>query len=237
MTLTPIKTYCSDDIDELNRQLWADISLHGNPLIFGTPEKKKKAREIYAVVQLYGKALDRLYNGEVPKGWMFKGSANKEYIEMLKDFNKGEQPYTYGQRLGNWEGYINQFETCREKLQKCIDSGVPSNSIIAVLWHPEDIALKDPPCFNHAQIRILEGNKVSLRVTFRSHDFGNGNFANYGAIIRAFRDLVIDPAGCTLEEFICESKSAHIYDTDLDMKNKLIGIIPNSIKRMMGCPK
>ena len=232
--ITPIRTYSSDNIDDLNRQLWADISLYGNPLIFGSSDNKKKAREIYAVVQIYGEALEKLYNGEVPKGWMFRGEANKDYIEMLKDFDRGEQPYTYGQRLGDWEGYLNQFETCKGKLKKCIESGVQSNSIVAVLWHPEDIKLKDPPCFNHVQLRVSEGNKVSLRVTFRSHDYGNGCFANWGAIIRAFRDLVIDPAGGVLEELICDSKSAHVYDNDENMKTRLIGKIPNSVRRLLG---
>lgn len=241
--LTPVRIYSSDNIDELNKQLWADISLHGNQLIFGNPQHKKKAREIYAVVQLYGEALERLYNGDVPKGWMFRGDANKDYIEMLKDFDKGEQPYTYGQRIGDYPIYqanvtsvfnINQYETCREKLKLSIESGIQSNSIVGILWHPEDIKLKDPPCFNSFQLRVSDGNKVSLRVNFRSHDYGHGCFANWGAIIRAFRDLVIDPAGGELEELICESKSAHIYDNDEDMKNRLIGRIPSSVKRLLG---
>ncbi|MEN6290959.1 MAG: thymidylate synthase [Methanobacterium sp.] len=228
--------------------LWTAISARGSTLNFGSVEEPKKAKEIYAVVQLYGKALNDLYEGRLPKGWMFGEAANKVYIEMLKDPNKGEQPYTYGQRLHDYltvDEYdyenehneeivrYNQLDIAQIELRSLIDDCVQSNRICGILWTVSDIILNNPPCFQWFQLRLSEKNKVSLRILFRSHDYGNASFANWGAIIRCFVDEVITPAGGELEELICVSTSAHIYENDMDMVESLIGKIPEHIRRMM----
>ena len=169
---------------------------------------------------------------------------------MLKDSDRGEQPYTYGQRLKNipvWDGTkypvndewiadcieLNQLNSTKDALEDSITEGIQSNRICGVIWIPTDIMLSSPPCFNWFQLRLTEKNKVSLRVLFRSHDYGNANFANFGAIIRAFQDEVISPAGGILEELICVSTSAHLYNNDLDMVENLIGKVPDSIRRLL----
>ncbi len=250
MTLTNIRVFKSDNIDELNVALWNAIYSKGNPLHFGSVEEPKDAREIFAVVQLYGKALHALYEGRLPKGWKFGEAAQKIYIEMLKDPEKGEQPYTYGQRLKNipvWDGTkypvndewiadcveVNQLNTAKDALEDSIAVGIQTNRICGVLWIPTDIMFENPPCFQWFQLRLSEKNKVSLRILFRSHDYGNACFANWGAIIRCFIDEVITPAGGELEELICVSTSAHIYDNDFDMVESLVGKIPEHIRRMM----
>ena len=232
--LTPIHVFSSDDINTLN----------------GRADEPKEAREIFAIVQLYGKALKDLYEGRLPKGWKFGEAANKVYIEMLKDSDRGEQPYTYGQRLKNipvWDGTkypvndewiadcieLNQLNSTKDALEDSITEGIQSNRICGVIWIPTDIMLSSPPCFNWFQLRLTEKNKVSIRVLFRSHDYGNANFANFGAIIRAFQDEVISPAGGILEELICVSTSAHLYNNDLDMVENLIGKVPDSIRRLL----
>lgn len=248
--LTPIHVFSSDDINTLNENLWRTIYQKGNELNFGSADEPKEAREIFAIVQLYGKALKDLYEGRLPKGWKFGEAANKVYIEMLKDSDRGEQPYTYGQRLKNipvWDGTkypvndewiadcieLNQLNSTKDALEDSITEGIQSNRICGVIWIPTDIMLSSPPCFNWFQLRLTEKNKVSLRVLFRSHDYGNANFANFGAIIRAFQDEVISPAGGILEELICVSTSAHLYNNDLDMVENLIGKVPDSIRRLL----
>jgi len=244
MTLSIIKTYSSDNIDVLNEKLWRDIYYDGNPLVFGSESEPKAAREVFAVIQLYGKALDDLYTGKLPKGWKFGEAANKIYIEMLKNPDKGEQPYTYGERLhsyftathdrlGEWFVTQNQMVSVMGKLRVAIKTETQNNRICGVIWNPVDIDLKDPPCFNWFQLRLSEKNKVSLRVLFRSHDYGNANFANFGAIIRCFVDEVIGPAGGVLEELICVSASAHLHDNDSDMIEAVVGNIPEHIRRLL----
>jgi len=237
MTLSIVKTYSSDNIDVLNEKLWRDIYYDGNPLVFGSEDEPKTAREVFAVVQLYGKALDDLYEGKLPKGWKFGEAANKIYIEMLKNPDKGEQPYTYGERLHNYPVIdfesVDQTVTLTNALFDAIEHNIQTNRLVGVIWNPVDLMLKDPPCFNWFQLRTSEGNKVSLRVLFRSHDYGNANFANFGAIIRCFVDEVIEPAGGVLEELICVSASAHLYDNDSDMIEAVVGNIPEHIRRLL----
>jgi len=242
MTLSIIKTYSSDNIDVLNEKLWRDIYYDGNPLVFGSEKEPKAAREVFAVIQLYGKALDDLCAGKLPKGWKFGEAANKVYIEMLKDPERGEQPYTYGERLHNyrvwsetseWVSYVDQIDECKIELEESIRSGIQSNRICGVIWNPLDIFMKNPPCFQHFQLRTSEGNKVSLRIYFRSNDATNAVFANMGAVIRVFVDEVIKPSGGELEEVVWTATSEHIYINDFDTVESLIGKTPEYIRRLM----
>ncbi len=259
--LTPIRVFSGDDINQLNEDLWRTIYTKGNDLHFGDTGEVKDAREIFSVIQLYGKALKDLYEGRLPKGWKFGEAANKVYIEMLKNPDKGEQPYTYGERLHKfpvWNGssflncvenyntgeesfceefdgceFVNQMENVREALRKSIETGIQSNRIVFVIWNPLDIKMKDPDCFNWGQLRVSEGNKVSARILFRSNDDVNAKFANMGAVIRVLVDEAIIPAGGELEEVIWIAASSHIYNNDLDTVEALIGKVPDHLRRMM----
>lgn len=250
---TLIKTFSGDNINDLNEELWRTIYQKGNDILFGSAEEPKEAREIYAVIQVYGQALKDLYAGKLPKGWLFGESANKIYIEMLKDPEKRDQPYTYGERLHKYEvsvrishseddgtyshSYqkvnINQMEILKEALRWSIETGIQSNRICGIIWNPLDMKLKDPPCFQHFQVRLTEENKVSLRIYFRSNDATNAVFANMGAVIRVFVDEVITPAGGELEEVIWAATSEHIYKNDFDTVEALIGKVPDHIRRLM----
>jgi len=259
--LTPIKVFSSNDINKLNEEIWRMIYTKGNDFHFGGAEEVKEAREVYAVIQLYGKALKDLYEGKLPKGWKFGEAANKVYIEMLKNPDKGDQPYTYGERLHRyptWDGssflncveayntgeesfceefdgceFINQVENVRDALKESIETGIQSNRIVFTIWNPLDIKMQNPDCFNWGQLRVSDGNKVSIRIVFRSNDAGNAVFANMGAVIRVFVDEAITPAGGELEEVIWTATSEHIYLTDFDMVEALIGTVPEHIRRLM----
>lgn len=243
MVLTPIRVFSGDDINKLNEDLWRTIYNKGNDLHFGGTEEEKDAREIFAVIQLYGKALNDLYEGRLPKGWKFGKAANKVYIEMLKNPDKGDQPYTYGERLHRypaWDvkslsgiGFINQIENVREALAKSIETGIQSNRIVFTIWNPLDIKMENPDCFNWGQLRVSEGNKVSMRIVFRSNDAANAVFANMGAVIRVFVDEAITPAGGELEEVIWTAASEHIHLNDFDQVEALIGKVPEHLRRLM----
>lgn len=237
MTLTVIKTFSGDNINVLNEELWRTIYQKGNDIIFGSAEEPKEAREIFAVIQLYGQALKDLYAGKLPKGWLFGESANKIYIEMLKNPDPGEQPYTYGQRLHDYPldeiSGVNQMVTTTNSLYEAIETGIQTNRIVGIIWHVTDHMLNDPPCLQWFQLRLSEKNKVSLRILFRSNDATNAVFANMGAVIRVFVDEVITPAGGILEEVIWTATSEHIYNTDIDVVENLIGKVPDHMRRLM----
>jgi len=234
--LTPIRVFSGDDINKLNEDLWRTIYNKGNDLHFGGTEEEKDAREIFAVIQLYGNALNDLYEGRLPKGWKFGEAANKVYIEMLKNPDKGDQPYTYGERLHRYpalDGNINQVENVRNALQKSIETGIQSNRIVFIIWNPLDIYMENPDCFNWGQLRVSEGNKVSMRIVFRSNDAANAVFANMGAVIRVFVDEAITPAGGELEEVIWTAASEHIYLNEFDQVEALVGKVPEHLRRLM----
>jgi hypothetical protein len=220
--ITPIFIFSGDDIDSLNDSMWKKIQIHGRPLKFGTPgkpEKTKEATEIFSVVQLYGEALGRLYRGDVPKGWVFRGSMNQAYVDALKNPDKGDQYYTYGERLHA----NNNIPEIVEALSDSIENGVQTNRIVGVIWKSDDIYAEDPPCLNWFQLRKMEENLVSLRTLFRSHCYVNADFANFGALIRVFTDEIIEPAGGVLSELINVSTSAQIGAGDVDTVFNRVG--------------
>lgn len=252
MTLSNIKLFKSDNIDSLNQILWETIYNKGSPLHFGSTDEPKDAKEIFAVIQIHGKALKDLYNGKLPKGWKFGEQANKVYVEMLKNPDKGAQPYTYGERLhrqsvsqkvysfgkndgicssSNYTINVNQIEEHRRMLTRAIDTNIQSNRIWGDIGKPTDLKLNDPACFRSWQLRTSERNKVSLRIFMRSSDAGNGYAANLGAFIRVFVDEVITPAGGILEEVIFIAFSEHVYVNDFDMLEMLFGKVPEAIRK------
>lgn len=242
---TIIRTFSGDDITVLNEELWRTIYTKGNDLLFGSAAEPKEAREIFAVIQVYGQALNDLYAGKLPKGWKFGEAANKVYIEMLKDPDKREQPYTYGERLHRypvWKGegftlgdvgWVNQLENSRKMLREDLRTGIHSNRNCGIIWNPIDINNKSPACFQWYQVKNTESNLVSLRILFRSNDAGNAVFANMGAVIKVFVDEVIEPEGAILEEVLWIAVSEHEYKHDFDMIESLVGKIPDHIRRMM----
>lgn len=214
--VTPLFVYSGDNLEELNDRMWRDIQRFGKPLTFGTARQdrfKKQAWEIYAVTQLYGDALSRLYNGDLPDGWRFSSACNQEYVESLKDPDRGDQYYTYGFRFHE----AGQAERMRHELAMSIETGVQSNRIVGIIWDKfQDLEQESPPCWQWAQFRKMEDNLVSARTLFRSHCFVNGDFANYGALIRLFVDEIIEPAGGELSELINVSTSAQIGAGDVN---------------------
>jgi len=235
MTRTTIRVFSSDDIDKLNEDIWRFLYVKGSELTFGDRSEVKHAREAFFVVQLYGPALTRLYNGEVPKGWLFGGKANLEYNHMIKssdeiaDDDTEGQPYNYRQRAK----HKNQFKDAMEALKESIETGIQTNRICGVIWWPGDLKLKSPPCWQWWQVRKLDKNNVSLRILFRSHAYDNAEFPNWGAILKAFIDEVVTPAGGVLEELICVSTSAEIEYGNFSMIESLIGWIPEHLRRLM----
>jgi Thymidylate synthase len=145
---------------------------------------------------------------------------NQAYINMLKDPDPGDQYYSYGQRLHQF----NQTERLRDALKECIETGVQSNRLVVQIWDKEhDLEQPNPPCFQFLQCRLREENLVGAVTLFRSHCFVNADFANYGAIIKYLIDEVVEPAGGELSELINVSTSAQIGKGEVDTVFDAVG--------------
>lgn len=240
--ITCIHSYSSDDINYLYRKITEDIVVDGNSIKFGNKYEIKNAREIFAIVQIYGKAINKILNGITPQKFRWSGKKIKDYqqsflipIKKIKeksinnnkmDQNQESFEYTYIDLLRNYKNgdcYIDQIELSKNKLKEDLELNIQSNQNVGILYNPSYSNLINPPCFNWYQIRLLSKNEVSLRLLFRSNDYGDAVWANLCGIAFAFNELVIKNNGCILKEIILISTSAHIYDKESDLAEEVSG--------------
>ena len=233
--LTFVKTYSGENIDFLYKKITEDIVLDGKDITFGNAEEPKRAREIYATIQLYGKAIEDVLAGVTPKNFRWAGDKitdyQKSFLVPLCDVGKrlGDETdfeYTYIELMRKFktiEGDIDQMTVSKNKLAENLSSKIQSNQNVGVIYHPMYWDSHNPPCFNWYQIRLLDDNAVSLRLLFRSNDYGDAVWANLCGIAKAFDELVIQPAGCKLIEIILTSTSAHIYANEADLAKNVCG--------------
>ena len=115
---------------------------------------------------------------------------------------------------------VNQLKYMRELLELSMAEKVTSNRIVAITLQPgKDYLTRDMPCLQFLQLRALEGRRCSLRILYRSHDYGDAVWANLCYIIAGIEKYVTDPANARIVEIILTSTSGHIYDHSMDMVN------------------
>lgn len=245
-----VKCYAGEDIDRLYRKITEDIVLDGKDITFGYEGNPKKARDIFAVVHIYGKAIKDVLAGKTPMNFRWSGDKIIDYQKCflvpldeigVKKGDETDFEYTYIELLRKFktpDGDVDQMDISRQKLIESIKTGIQSNQNVGVLYNPLYWDSHNPPCFNWYQVRVMEDKKVSLRLLFRSHDYGDAIWANLCGISKAFNELVIKPAGCELEEIILTSSSAHIHENEADLAKQVCGydwdFDANCIKRLMG---
>lgn len=218
--ITPIKVFSGNNIHELHKAACISIFEEGRDINFGDAKEQKLAREIDGTYQLYGGALKDVLNGKAPKGFLWQGKKIREFMEQFLDdqLNPKGFDYTYPEQLRAYsqgeEVRYDQLELTKEGLESDICSGVLNNRRVGVLWHPSFAGKREVPCFNWFQCRYQGDNCVSLRLLFRSHDWGTAAWANFDSIAYCFDELVFEPLGIDLVELICHSTSAHIYNND-----------------------
>ncbi|WNY27020.1 thymidylate synthase [Methanolapillus ohkumae] len=233
--LTFVKAYSGEDIDFLYKKITEDIVLDGKDITFGSAMEPKRAREIYATIQLYGKAIDDVLAGKTPENFRWSGDKITDYQNSFlvplsevgkKQYDDTDFEYTYIELMRKFktiEGDIDQMDISQKKLSENLASKIQSNQNVGVIYHPMYWNSYNPPCFNWYQVRLLDDNQVSLRLLFRSNDYGDAVWANLCGIAKAFDELVIKPAGCVLVEIILTSSSAHIYANEADLAKKVSG--------------
>ena len=234
-SLTFVKAYSGEDIDLLYKRITEDIVLDGKDITFGNAAEPKKAREIFAVIQLYGRAITDVLAGRTPVNFRWAGDKITDYQNSflvpldqigVRHNDNTDFEYTYIELMRRFrimEGEIDQVDVSRRKLKESLETKIQSNQNVGVIYHPMYCDSKNPPCFNWYQVRLMDGNDVSLRLLFRSNDYGDAVWANLCGIAKAFDELVIRPAGCRLTEIILTSTSAHIYANEADLARQVSG--------------
>ena len=236
--ITKLFTYSGDNIDKIYKQIATDIISKGNDINFGDKEEEKFAREIMCTVQIHGKGLRNVLKGKTPKGFGWSGKKVKKLMESFVADAKNPTgfEYTYPELLsrmlgfkkdkfiGNSYAVFDQFEITKNALMIDKINNIMSNRNVGTLYQPGMHQMKDKPCFNWFQIRYTGEGKGSLRLLFRSHDYGDAFWANLSSVGHGFNELVFKPCGVELEEIIVVSASAHVYDNQSDLVENLTGI-------------
>ena len=228
---TPAFFFAGDDIDHLHKEITSGIVESGKDITFGY--EKKHARDTCMTIQIWGKAVKRLLNGSTPKGFPFSGDKLKEFNRqgVMDDPNPFDFVYTYQELLRDFNTSTefeyrgtDQLENIRIRLKKIIYIDVKDNGMVGVLFHPNMLNWDEKPCWNWLQVTYLGDKKLSVRLLFRSHDYGTAMWANLSFILHLLRYFVARPNECEIVEVILFSSSAHIYEGDMDNAEDVSGV-------------
>lgn len=150
----------------------------------------------------------------------FNRSDLDTYIEEFLKPERGDEPYTYGERLFNYNG-LNQVERMVEKLKKFpFDKGA-----LAVLWQPkiDNFPVRKPwrtPCLTLIQGQCF-GGKFYLTAYFRSNDmFGGWPFNAFA--LRFLQKQISDRLGVEMGSLVTISNMAHLYEHDFAAAARIV---------------
>ena len=225
-----IKLFEGDDIDILYHDVTKAIVTEGTTLRFGSQREVKYARELFIILQVYGKAIIDILAGKTPKGYIWNGKKVREFMKSFVEqvVNPSGFDYTYPELLKGYpmpnNSKFNQLHASKESLAYDINHDIHSNRNVGVLYSPIFAKISNVPCFNFYQVRYLGHKKVSLVLLFRSHDYGTALYSNLCSIAYAFYYYVIAPNMCTIDEIIVISTSGHIYENDSQLAEEVTGI-------------
>lgn len=223
-----IKLFEGDNIDTLYHDITKCIVTEGTELIFGSQREIKHGREIFAVVQIYGKAISDILAGKTPKDYLWSGQKIRKFMNSFiqEITNPTGFVYTYPELLKSYpmgdDKTFDQLHAAKEALAYDKNHGLQGNRNVGILWSPIFVNNDSCPCFNWFKVRYLGNGKVSLILLFRSQDHLNASWGNLCSIGYAFNYFVISPNLCTIDEIILISDSAHIYENDTQQAEGVI---------------
>ena len=224
--MIPIRLYQGSNIDQIYRKYANDLKELGFDIKFGNPAQPKHARNLFAIIHLHGKAVKDVLNGETPIHFPWSGDKVKELMENFdRDAtNPFGFDYTYPELLSHQiakDGHYDQMVIARKQLKAAIDNNMFDTRNVGNLYEPGFANEENKPCFNWFQIQHIGDGDVVLVVLFRSHDYGSVVWGNLCAVSYWFNERVVQPAGGTLKEIVCISASAHVYNYDSDIIDRL----------------
>jgi len=184
---------------------------HGNVI---TDERGSQIREFLNLMIV----IDNPYTDRIPEDISWNEERLEEYAkQLITGENVQDFEYTYGQRLRNWDGEIDQIAYVIDKLK----GSKTTRRATAVTWIPSiDTQVDEVPCMIIDDFKIRD-DKVHLTTVFRSHDFAGAYPANlYG--LSKLLEYVAENVGISPGKITTVSISAHIYDHDWDRIENIV---------------
>ncbi len=121
-----------------------------------------------------------------------------------------DSAYTYGNRLYNYPGNINQIDQMIDKINKEYET----RRAYATTFYPAlDYTLSSPPCLTSVQFLTITNKRINMFAHFRSHDIFKAALPNAFGLLH-LHQYVADHTGTTTGTLTITSVSAHIYEED-----------------------
>lgn len=135
----------------------------------------------------------------------------KQYKDIFLNAEKPEgTSYTYGNRLNNYQGTLNQIEKIIQKIQL---SSVTRRGYATTFYPPDDVNNASPPCLTQVQFIATTKNTLNLFASFRSHDIGKAAVPNAYGLLH-LQEHVAQKCKLKMGTLTITSVSAHIYEED-----------------------
>jgi len=155
------------------------------------------------------------------RNWIYPTKEELSNI-MFKEYQAPIYDYTYGGRIFNFSGQINQLNSFIIPLLK-EDSA--SRRAIMVLYNPlidSDISNRNTPGIIYIHFRIKD-KKLNMTCAIRSNDIFFGWPANLFQIFNLHK-LVANELNVEMGEIVTISNSAHFFLENTEFLKKIIGV-------------
>ena len=168
-----------------------------------TDERGSQIREFMDLMVV----IEDPYTDMIPHDTAWNEERLEEYAkQLISGENIQDFEYTYGQRLRNWNGKVDQIEYVIEKLKE----NPTSRRAIAITWIPPvDTKVNEVPCIMLNDFKIRDG-KIHLTTHFRSHDFGGASPANLYGLSRLLEYVARQGGNRTRNDHYYQHISAYI---------------------------
>lgn len=141
----------------------------------------------------------------------------EKYCQYILNGNKGDEVYTYGERLWNYKG-INQVE---DVIIPYLKKYPTDRAAVAMMFDlAVDHKASRAPCMCMVQAATL-GDKLNLTAYFRSHAVSSGWVLNaFG--LRRLQKHIADKINLKMGTLTVFSNCAHIYDNEWGAAEKIV---------------
>lgn len=148
-------------------------------------------------------------------------SGLQEYLNSFykhsDEYEKGrEQPYTYGLRIQEYRGLVDQVRQIAENFER-----YSRKNKICIWDAEEDLGAESPPCLQGIWLRKTSNRHIVMSIEFRSNDIYKAWQWNMVGITSLVDDCICAPNNVVIDDIWYRCDSAHIYDTDWDNARKV----------------